>query len=122
MELVPGLLVTGRSGSGKTSILRTAAKALQEDGRTLACKCWYLSLSGFWFDHRILDTLYVDLAKYTETPVLKIRSLLNYWFDKAYFHRPTVIVMDNMDKLMGIEQEVGPSSQDRFDEFVTMFL
>ena len=54
--------------------------------------------------------------------MLKIRSLLNYWFDKAYFHRPTVIVMDNMDKLMGIEQEVGPSSQDRFDEFVTMFL
>ena len=52
------------------------------------------------------DTLYVDLAKYTETPVSKVNSLLNYWFDKAVFHRPTVIVFDNMDKLMGIEQEV----------------
>ena len=36
--VVPGLLVTGRSGAGKTSILRTAAKALQEDPRALACK------------------------------------------------------------------------------------
>lgn len=56
--------------------------------------------------HRVADTLYVDLAKYTETPVSKIKTLLNYWSDKAYFHRPTVVVMDNMDKLMGIEQEV----------------
>lgn len=56
--------------------------------------------------HCAADTLYVDLAKYTETPMPKIKTLLNYWFDKAYFHRPTVVVMDNMDKLMGIEQEV----------------
>ena len=54
------------------------------------------------------DTLYVDLAKYAETPVSKVKSLLNYWFDKAYFHRPTVVVFDNIDKLMGIEQEVRP--------------
>lgn len=92
---VPGLLVTGRSGSGKTSILRAAARALQEDPRTLAY------------------TLYVDLAKYTETPVPKVKALLNYWFDKAYFHRPTVIIMDNMDKLMCAEQEHADSFRQR---------
>lgn len=36
----------------------------------------------------------------------KVKSLLHYWFDKAFFHRPTVIVFDNIDKLMGAEQEV----------------
>ncbi|GJE90322.1 PEX-1N and AAA domain-containing protein [Phanerochaete sordida] len=92
---VPGLLVTGRSGAGKTSILRTAAKALQEDPRTLAY------------------TMYVDLAKYTETPVSKVKSLLHYWFDKAFFHRPTVMVFDNMDKLMGAEQEHADSFRQR---------
>lgn len=48
----------------------------------------------------------MDLAKYTELPVSKVKTLLQYWFDKAFFHRPTVVVMDNIDKLMGIEQEV----------------
>ena len=53
-----------------------------------------------------LDTLYLDLAKYTETPVSKIKALLQYWFHKAFWHRPSVIVMDNLDRLMGGEQEV----------------
>lgn len=47
----------------------------------------------------------MDLAKYTEAPVSKIKSLLHYWYDKAFFHRPTVVVFDNIDKLMGVEQE-----------------
>ena len=80
--------------------------------------------SSFRFSvtHRITDTLYVDLAKYTETPVSKVRALLNYWFNKAYFHRPTVIVMDNMDKLMGIEQEVSMSCGTSVYSFVTEFV
>jgi peroxin-1 len=104
--VVPGLLVTGRSGSGKTSILRAAAKALQQDARTLACECSILIRNCFTNGYILSDTLYVDLAKYTETPVLKVKSLLNYWFHKAFFHRPTVVIFDNMEKLMGIEQEV----------------
>lgn len=52
------------------------------------------------------DTLYVDAAKYTETPVPKVKNLLRYWFDKAYFHRPTVVIIDNLDVLIGVEQEV----------------
>ena len=103
--LAPGLLVTGRSGSGKTSILRAAAKALQEDPRTLACG-FSASIQYLVSNSTIADTLYVDLAKYAETPVPKVKTLLNYWFDKAYFHKPTVVILDNVDKLMGAEQEV----------------
>ncbi|KAI0083839.1 AAA-domain-containing protein [Irpex rosettiformis] len=84
---VPGLLVTGRSGSGKTSILRAVAQASQDNPRSLSY------------------TLYIDLAKYTESPVSKVKRLLQYWFDKAFWHRPTVLAFDNIDKLMGIEQE-----------------
>ena len=35
--LVPGLLVTGLPGSGKTSIVNAVAKALQENPETVAC-------------------------------------------------------------------------------------
>ena len=45
----------------------------------------------------LADTLFVDLAKYSETPISKVKSLLHYWFDKAFHHRPTVVVFDNMD-------------------------
>lgn len=38
--VVSGLLVTGRSGAGKTSIVRSVAKSVQEDPRTLACKAF----------------------------------------------------------------------------------
>ena len=34
---VPGLLVTGRSGAGKTALLHAVSKAMQNDSRTLTC-------------------------------------------------------------------------------------
>ena len=36
--IASGLLVTGRSGSGKTSIVQSVAKSIQEDPRTLTCE------------------------------------------------------------------------------------
>ncbi|GBE85761.1 Peroxisome biosynthesis protein [Sparassis crispa] len=92
---VPGLLVTGRSGSGKTSILHAIAKSLQEDSKTFA------------YIH------YVDFAKYSEIPITKVRALLKYWMDKASWHRPSVLVFDNVDKLMGAELEHADSFRSR---------
>ncbi|KAH8103921.1 AAA-domain-containing protein [Cristinia sonorae] len=92
---VPGLLVTGRSGSGKTSILKAVAKRLQESPRIFA----YI--------------LHVDLAKYADLPIAKIKLLFKYWFEKAQWHRPTVITMDNMDKLMSPELEHAESFRNR---------
>jgi Cdc6-like AAA superfamily ATPase len=43
-SIVSGLLVTGRQGAGKTSIVRAVSKSLQESPETLAC-----TLSTLWF-------------------------------------------------------------------------
>ena len=61
---------------------------------------WYSALTQF------IDILHIDLAKYVDTPVAKIKTLFKHWLEKAQWHRPSVIVMDNMDKLMSPELEV----------------
>ena len=54
--------------------------------------------------------LYVDLSRYTEKPVQSLRSQFHFWLDKAMWHRPSVLVFDNLDNLLGPELEVlGPS-------------
>lgn len=35
---VPGLLVTGRSGAGKTALLHAVSNAMEDDPRTLCCE------------------------------------------------------------------------------------
>ena len=52
------------------------------------------------------DTLYVDMARYSEQPISNVKALFKYWFEKALWHRPTVLIMDNMEKLVGAEVEV----------------
>ncbi|KAI0363690.1 AAA-domain-containing protein [Pilatotrama ljubarskyi] len=92
---VPGLLVTGRSGAGKTALLHAASKAMQDDPRTL---CY---------------TLYVDLSRFSGSPVAKVRSHMKYWMDKAAWHKPSLLVLDNIDKLMGAELEHADSFHTR---------
>ncbi|KAI0740416.1 AAA-domain-containing protein [Earliella scabrosa] len=92
---VPGLLVTGRSGAGKTALLHAVAKAMQDDPRTL---CY---------------TLYVDLSRYNGSPIAKVRSHLKHWMEKASWHKPALIVLDNIDKLMGTELEHADSFHTR---------
>lgn len=36
----------------------------------------------------------------------KVRTHLKYWMDKASWHKPSILVLDNIDKLMGTELEV----------------
>ncbi|KAH9929150.1 AAA-domain-containing protein [Fomitopsis serialis] len=92
---VPGLLVTGRSGAGKTSLLHAIAQSMQEDPTIFAY------------------VLHVDVSKHAETPVGKTRDLLRYWIAKATWHRPCVLVMDNIDKLMSAELEHADSFRSR---------
>ena len=59
-----------------------------------------------WITPCRVDTLYVDLARYTEKPVATLKKLFEYWFDKAAWHRPAVLVFDNIESLFGVELEV----------------
>ncbi|KAF9482195.1 AAA-domain-containing protein [Pholiota conissans] len=90
-----GLLVTGRSGAGKTSIMRSVAKTLQEDPRTLTY------------------TFYVDTSKLAEQPIPAVKAQFNYWFDKCAWHRPSILMLDNLDKLLSAEVEHADSFRSR---------
>ncbi|KAG5341525.1 hypothetical protein C0989_009886 [Termitomyces sp. Mn162] len=90
---VSALLLTGRSGTGKTSIAQHVAKNIQEDLRTY--------------------TLLVDVSRYTELPISTVKSLLQYWFDKAIWHKPSILILDNLDKLVGTEIEHADSFRTR---------
>jgi hypothetical protein len=52
------------------------------------------------------DTLYVDLARYKAQSVSVLKSLFRYWFEAAAWHRPTILIFDNMEALLGAELEV----------------
>ncbi|KAJ7647537.1 P-loop containing nucleoside triphosphate hydrolase protein [Roridomyces roridus] len=92
---VSSLLVTGRSGAGKTSIVQSVAKTLQEDRRMLTY------------------TLYVDVSRYATQPVSTVKALMEYWFKKAVWHRPAILILDNLDKLVGVELEHAESFRTR---------
>ncbi|EEB93404.1 hypothetical protein MPER_07942, partial [Moniliophthora perniciosa FA553] len=66
---------------------KCVANALQENPKTLAY------------------TLYVDVAPLAEKPVATVKSLFKFWFDKAFWHKPTILVLDNLHELLGTELE-----------------
>ncbi|KAH9939712.1 AAA-domain-containing protein [Epithele typhae] len=102
---VAGLLITGRSGAGKTALAHAVSKAMQDDPRTLSY------------------VLYVDLSRYNNSPIAKVRQHMKYWIDKASWHKPSVLVLDNIDKLMGTELEHADSFHTRHvtELFLSLF-
>ncbi|KAI0249217.1 P-loop containing nucleoside triphosphate hydrolase protein [Lactifluus subvellereus] len=100
-----GLLVTGRAGAGKTSVVQATAKALE----------WDSGVQAF--------TLYVDVSRYTEKPVQTLRTQFQFWLDKAMWHRPSVLVFDNLEKLLGAELEHADSFRTRHltETFLSVF-
>ncbi|KAG6852303.1 hypothetical protein C0991_001085 [Blastosporella zonata] len=59
-----------------------------------------------WHWENIHYTLFVDLSPYVEQPISTIKSLMQYWFDKVIWHKPSILILDNLDKLVGAELEV----------------
>lgn len=58
----------------------------------------------------LLDVHYVDVSVYAEKPVSTIKSLFKYWFDKAAWHKPSILILDNVEHLLKAEEEVRHSA------------
>ena len=53
----------------------------------------------------IADVIYVDFADHVEKRVPRLKAFFEYLVDKAIWHRPSVLVIDNMDALLEAEKE-----------------
>ncbi|KIK68962.1 hypothetical protein GYMLUDRAFT_80351 [Collybiopsis luxurians FD-317 M1] len=102
---VSSLLITGRAGVGKTSIVKAVARASQQNPKT------------YTYTH------YVDVAPYADKPVSVIKSLFRYWLEIALWHKPTILILDNIHELLGIESEQSDSFRTRHitELFLSMF-
>ncbi|KAJ7594598.1 P-loop containing nucleoside triphosphate hydrolase protein [Mycena floridula] len=92
---VSALLLTGQPGSGKTSIARSVAQRLQHNPKTLTY------------------TYYVDVSKYAEKPIHTVKALFKYWFHKALWHKPSILILDNLHKLLSAQVEHAESFRSR---------
>ncbi|KAJ3890822.1 P-loop containing nucleoside triphosphate hydrolase protein [Lentinula edodes] len=103
--VVSSLLLTGRAGVGKTSIVKTVAKALQQNSKT------------YTYTH------YVDVAPYADKPIPVVKLLFRYWLKTAIWHKPSILVLDNLHELLGIESEQSDSFRTRHvtELFLSMF-
>ncbi|KAK0454604.1 P-loop containing nucleoside triphosphate hydrolase protein [Armillaria borealis] len=99
---VSSLLVTGRPGAGKTSIVKAVSKRLQENPKTFA------------YVH------YIDVTPYADKPVSTAKALFRYWFDKAAWHKPSVLILDNIEHLLKAEEEHTDSFRTR--QLVELFV
>ena len=52
------------------------------------------------------DIHYVDNTKISEQSISLVKAQFNFWFDKCAWHRPSILILDNLDKLLSAEVEV----------------
>ncbi|KAI6138774.1 P-loop containing nucleoside triphosphate hydrolase protein [Pisolithus tinctorius] len=81
------ILVTGRPGVGRTSLAREIARRLEEDTRTYA------------YIH------YIDFKEYSQKHTKIFKKLFRHLYEIAAWHRPTVLIFDNLDKILSPEVE-----------------
>ncbi|KAI6043399.1 P-loop containing nucleoside triphosphate hydrolase protein [Pisolithus marmoratus] len=86
---ISAIMVTGRPGVGRTSVAREIAKRLEEDSRTYACP----------------DTHYIDFKEYSQKHTKAFKKLFRHLYEIAAWHRPTVLIFDNLDKVLSPEVE-----------------
>lgn len=82
-----GMLVTGPSGAGKTSLARAVGTHLAHDPSLL----YRLHM--------------VDCAQFVEERMPLVRARCKEWLDEAAWHAPTLLVLDNLDLLMPADGE-----------------
>ncbi|KAJ3049837.1 Peroxisome biosynthesis protein pex1 [Rhizophlyctis rosea] len=88
-----GLLIYGSHGSGKSTLAHALAQSLGLDVDTLA------------------RTVLVDCPKLTNERVAKVKEKLTDVFSEAVWNSPSVVIMDDLDRLIPAEEEQTPSAQ-----------
>lgn len=89
------ILITGRSGAGKTSFATAVSAAVQRDH------------SCYSYVHT------VDLSTLVKKPIGHVKAQLSFAAEKAMFHRPSILILDNLDKLIPTEVEHSDSFRSR---------
>lgn len=84
--LSSGLLLTGSPGSGKTSVAKVIANRLSNT--TL-----------------LISSIYIDCTPHSEERLTSMRSLFDQWLASAIWHSPTLLILDNLDRIMPAGQE-----------------
>jgi len=83
-----GILLVGRPGSGRSSVAHAIASRLREDQRFFA------------------RTVSKDMASFGEDRVAVVKAEWTSLLEKAAWSSPAIIVLDNLDVLIGVELEV----------------
>ena len=105
--VVPCALVVGRPGAGKTSVAKAVAKNLEEDPRTFVRKKPFTTLNEMFSIGFLSGTIYVDCSKHVADRPSQLKAQFAYLYEQASWHRPCMLLFDNLDKILSVEQEVG---------------
>lgn len=110
--------MTGNSGAGKTSLVQQVARELESDARALTREFTRAALDAepLLTCCRCTDTIYVDCAKYSDERLPTLKGKMKDWFDEACWHAPSLLVLDNVDRMLGAEVEVSSASDWRSSE------
>ncbi|KAG8864832.1 Peroxisome biosynthesis protein pex1 [Tulasnella sp. 330] len=105
LHRIPGVVLCGATGSGRTSVAKEIGRALERDQRVYSY------------------VLYVDLAKHSEERVASLRNKFQGWLDTAAWHQPSLIILDNLDRAVGPEVEHADSFRSKHiaELFVSVF-
>ncbi|GAA6059881.1 hypothetical protein JCM10212_007086 [Sporobolomyces blumeae] len=82
-----GALVTGASGAGKSALVQEVSKRLEVDERALT------------------HTVHVDCSRYADERQPTLKGRIKDWFDEACWHAPSLLVLDNLDRMIPAEVE-----------------
>ena len=48
----------------------------------------------------------MDVSRYAKKPIPVVKALFKYWFEKATWHKPAILILDNLHELLSAEVEV----------------
>lgn len=53
-----------------------------------------------------IDTSYIDMATHAEARVPQLKTFFSYLVERLTWHKPSLLILDNLDKVLSAEVEV----------------